>query len=85
MTTVFITSNYMANVPMEVSATAFVDAATPGPEYSQTDLRLVGFSAPYTVVTPEPSSLLLACIGMGLLVGWKAQKNFAGELRQGAR
>ena len=66
---------------MEVSATAFVVASTPGTEYSSVGLTLVGFSAPYTLIsTPEPSSLLLACIGMGLLVGWKAQKNFAGEL-----
>ncbi len=70
---VFLTSNYVAGVPMEVSASAFLSASTPGPDFHMVDLNLIGFSAPYVLTTPEPSSILLAFIGIGLL-GWKIRK-----------
>jgi hypothetical protein len=75
---VFLTSNYVAGVPMEVFASIISNPTTPGPEGGIFSLSLISFSTPFVIVTPEPSSVLLVGIGIGVLVclrAWCSQRS----------
>jgi hypothetical protein len=63
---IFLTSDYVAGVPMEVSAS--LDAGASEREFSSASVNLINFSSPFEIVTPEPSSVLLVCSGIGVLV-----------------
>jgi hypothetical protein len=48
---IFLTSDYVAGVPMEVSGSVLSRPDTPGPENSTIIASLVQFSSPYVIVT----------------------------------